>query len=97
MKATKRLVAFLLATLMIITCVPLGVFAAETNSQTLVYESAIYEDETIASYKQYEAMWKDSTYVKGDVKYTVYFDTENATQTKHATSYSTLLTGTASA
>ncbi|MBQ7293723.1 MAG: Ig-like domain-containing protein, partial [Clostridia bacterium] len=89
MKSTKRLVALILAMLMIISCVPLGIFAAEetATASTLVYESPIYEDETISGYKQYEAMWTDSTYVKGDVKYTVYFDTENATQTRDVVFY----------
>ena len=84
MKARTRLVALLLALIMIISCAPLSIFAAET---TLKYESELYTDEALNSYKQYEAMWNDPTYVKADVKYTVYFDTENATKTRDVVFY----------
>ena len=85
MKTTHRLVALLLALVMVISCAPLSIFAADTT--TLSYESEIYEDATLESYKQYEAMWNDPTYVKADVKYTVYFDTENATATRDVVFY----------
>ena len=74
MKLTRRTLALLLSVLMLLTSMPLGIFAADANA--LSYESPIYTDSTLEGYKQYEATWKDSTYVKGDVKYTVYFDTE---------------------
>ncbi len=82
MRTFKRSVALLLSLMMLLTVAPLGVFATETTATGLVYESEIYEDETLAGYKQCEGMWTDSTYVKGDVKYTVYFDAANASQ-KH--------------
>ena len=85
MKTTNRLVALLLALIMVMSCAPLSIFAADTT--TLSYESEIYEDETLEGYKQYEAMWNDPTYVKNNVKYTVYFDKENATATRDVVFY----------
>ena len=85
MKLTRRTLALLLSVLMLLTSMPLGIFAADANA--LSYESPIYTDSTLEGYKQYEATWKDSTYVKGDVKYTVYFDTENATSTRDVVFY----------
>lgn len=81
MKLTKRAVALLLTAMLILTAIPLSAFATETTADSLVYESEIYQDETLTGYKQYEGMWTDSTYVKGDVKYTVYYDLANKGQT----------------
>lgn len=84
MKTTKRFVALLLALIMVISCAPLSIFAADT---TLSYESEIYEDATLEGYKRYEAMWSDSKHVKNSVKYTVYYDTENATAVRDVVFY----------
>ena len=86
MKLTKRVLAMLLAMMMVLTFIPLSAFATETVTG-LVYESEIYEDETLNGYKQYETMWTDSTHVKADVKISVYFDTENVTQTRDVIFY----------
>ena len=85
MKIRTRLVALLIALIMIISCAPISVFATDTT--TMKYESELYNNNVINSYKQYETFWNDPTYVKGDVKYTVYFDTENATATRDVVFY----------
>lgn len=84
MRKTNRFIALLLTLVMLVGAMPLGVFAADS---ALSYESEIYTDATLAGYKQYETMWTDSDYVKGDAKITVYFDKENATEIRDAIIY----------
>lgn len=84
MRKTNRFIALLLTLVMLVGAMPLGVFAADS---ALSYESEIYTDDTLAGYKQYETMWTDSDYVKGDAKITVYFDKENATEIRDAIIY----------
>lgn len=87
MKLTKRIVALLLTAMLVLTALPLSIFATETAALELSYESDIYTDETLSGYKQYQGTWTDSTYVNGTVQYTVYFDKENATETRDVILY----------
>ena len=89
MKLTKRAVALLLTVMLVLTALPLGIFATETTSASALTYTGIADAEgkKISDYKQYETTWTDSTYVKGDVKLTVYFDTANATATRDVIFY----------
>ena len=73
MKLTKRAVALLLTVMLVLTALPLGIFATETTSASALTYTGIADAEgkKISDYKQYETTWTDSTYVKGDVKLTV--------------------------
>ena len=79
MKFTQSAIALILTVLLLVASLPIGVFATEVKADKLSYTSELYSDATLNGYKQYETMWTDNTYVKGQAKLTVYFDTKNAT------------------
>ena len=90
MRLTKRAVALLLTVMLVLTALPLSVFATgETVSASGLTFTGITDDTNgeLTQYKQYETTWTESTYIKADVKLTVYFDTENATETRDVIFY----------
>lgn len=87
MKKFKSAVVLALTTMLVATGIPFGGFATHASAAELSYKSDIYSDATLNSYKQYETVWTDKTHVKGDVKITVYFDKQNATQTRDVIFY----------
>ena len=83
MKLTKRVVALLLTVMLVVTALPLGIFATDetVSAASLTFTGIADAEGKISDYKQYQTTWTDSTYVKGDVQLTVYYDGENATPT----------------
>ena len=83
MKLTKRVVALLLTVMLVVTALPLGIFATDetVSAASLTFTGIADAEGKISDYKQYQTTWTDSTYVKGDVQLTVYYDEENATPT----------------
>ena len=83
MKLTKRVVALLLTVMLVVTALPLGIFATDetVSAASLTFTGIADAEGKISDYKQYQTTWTDSTYVKGDVQLTVYYDGKNATPT----------------
>lgn len=84
MKKFNRLLALILATVMILSCLPVSIFAADSE---LSFGSEMDNDPTLQAYKVYEGTINESTYLKGDVKYTVYLDRDKATEQLDAVFY----------
>ena len=89
MKKLRLIITLILASVMLLSCVPDGnpstgdssTDGLTDTSSVIEEESNVNNDKTLLGYLQYESKISDPEYLKGDVKYAVYYDKATATPT----------------